>query len=571
MVADHQELQPDITIDAILTEAHGREAATRLRDAIHYHDYRYYALEDPVVSDSEYDRLKRALREWEERYPGVQSPDSPTQKTGVHPAEVLSAVERPAPASSLRSIYDEAKLIHFDDACRRELGRTNVDYVAALGYDGLAVELIYKDGHLAQASTLDNGRAGENITANVKTIRDVPLVLRGQTEWLVPARLVVHGTVYITKSDPQALNEHVGRVSAEKKFCANPRDAVIRSLRQLHPKMTASSPLRIFIHDMAGARNNGFDTYWEVLQALSGWGFKINLERVKLCAGAADAISYYNTVAGERDTLPYEINGVVYKVNRLPDGEAVALHDSDLRWVVAYKFPARQATEGVKNNDRIKRFQKQEIIFHWVQGFPFLCLLISGSLILLSKFHRLDPGTVNSLRIFHKTSATVWVVGLVIAFFFVGFKLHLENMRHMLTWTRDDLNWMYLSARVLFNSKIKVPDAGKFNPGQKINMLLVIGYFFGFFSTGILMWFHGTILISWYVHVALCFNAVGSLGGHLYLSFIHPSTRIGLEGIFHGWVPRKYVEHHHALTLKPDQGIRPPDNSVRAAPLREEQ
>ena len=140
----------------------------------------------------------------------------------------------------------------------------------------------------------------------------------------------------------------------------------------------------------------------------------------------------------------------------------------------------------------------------------------------------------------------------------------------MLTWTKDDLNWMLLSPRVIFNSNIKVPDAGKFNPGQKLNMLLVIGYFFGFLTTGLLMWFRGTILISWYFHVALFFASLGSLGGHLYLSFIHPSTRIGLGGIFHGRVPKKYIEHHHALTLKHDQRVISTDKPVDVPQITKE-
>ncbi len=567
---DHSEFQPDVTIDTINTEGQVRQAAATLREAIHYHDHRYYVLDDPVVSDDDYDQLTRPLRELEERYPDIQSPNSPTQRTGGRPAKALRIVERPAQTLSPRSIYEEAQLIQFDDACRRELGRINVDYVAEPICEGLDVELIYQDGRLVQACTLDEGRIGEDITVNVKTIRELPLVLRSQTQWLVPARLVVHGKVYITKSDFQALNERVGHLSAGQKFFANSRDAVIGSLRQADPKVTASIPLRIFIHDVIGAQKNNFDTHWEVLQALLAWGFKINLERLQLCSGVADAINYYKTVAGVRETLPYEIKGVVYKLDRLSDGETLGLHEGVPRWAMEYKFPAFHNTAGVKNHERIKRFQKQEIIFHWVQGLPFLFLLMSGSLILLSKFHQLEPATVNLLRIFHKVSASVWVVGLVITFFFVGFNLHLANLRQMLTWTMDDLKWMYLSARVMFDSKIKVPDAGKFNPGQKMNMLLVIGYFFGFSMTGVLMWLRGTILISWYLHVALFFAALGSLSGHLYLSFIHPSTRIGLGGIFHGWVPRKYVEHHHGLTLRLDRGIKLPDKSVLIAEITKE-
>ena len=568
--SDHSEFQPDVTLDAINTEAQVRQAAATRREAIHYHNHRYSVMDNRAVSDGNDDQRMRTLRELEERYPNIQSPDSPTQRTGDRPAKASGIVERPAQTLSPRSIYEEAQLIHFDDACRRELGRSNVDYVAEPICEGLDVELIYKDGRLVQACMLDEGRIGDDITANVKTIREVPLVLRSQTEWLVPARLVVHGKVYIAKMDFQALNERVGHLSAGQKFFANPRAAVIGSLRQADPKVTASSPLRVFIHEAIGAQKNDFDTHWEVLQALLAWGFKINLERVQLCSGAAGALNYYKTIAAVREKLPYEIKGVAYKLDRLSDGVTLGLHEGVPRWAMEYQFPACHNTAGVNNHARIKRFQKQEIIFHWVQGLPFLFLLMSGSLILFSKFNQLDPGIVNALRLFHKVTATIWVVGLVITFSFVGFKVHLANLRQMLTWTMDDLKWMYLSARVMFDSKVKVPDAGKFNPGQKMNMLLVVGYFFGFLMSGVLMWFRGTILISWYFHVALFFAALGSLGGHLYLSFIHPSTRIGLGGIFHGWVPRKYVEHHHALTLKLDQGINSPDKSVLSAEITKE-
>ncbi len=531
MVGDHREFQPDIIVDTLNTEVRGTERR---------------------------------------RYPGIQRSDALTQRAVNPRAEAFGVVQRSVRITSLRSIHDKANLIEFDQACRWVLGRSNVDYVAEPACDGLAVELIYQDARLVQVLALTDGLNGEDVTAKVRTIGEVPLLLRSQTERLVPPRLVVHGKVYLTRSDFQVLNEQLGRHSAGRKFFANARDAVIGSLHQLYPEVTASSPLRLFIHDLIGAADDGFDTHWEVLEALLSWGFKINLAQIQHCAGAADAISYYNRVVSIRETLPYDIAGVIYRVARLSDGDALGLQDGVPRSTLLYQFPDLQHAAVGKNHERIKRFQRPEIIYHWVQGLPFLLLLMSGGLILLSKFYQLEPGIINSLRIFHKTSATAWAVGLAIAFFFVGFKLHLENLRLMLTWTKDDLNWMILSPRSLFNSKIKVPDAGKFNPGQKLNMLLVIGYFFGFLTTGLLMWFRGTILVSWYVHVALFFSALGSLGGHLYLSFIHPSTRIGLGGIFHGWVPRKYVEHHHAFTLKHDPGAMAPDKPVQMPQITNE-
>jgi formate dehydrogenase gamma subunit len=531
VVSDYREFHSDATVDTVNTEGTGTE---------------------------------------KQRHPSIQGLDSPTQGAGASRAEAFRVVQRHARTSSPRSIHDKAELIEFDQACRWELGLSTVDYVAEPACDGLAVELIYQDGRLMEASTIADGLNGEDITAAMRTIGEVPLLLRSQTSWLVPERLVVHGKVYITKSDFRALNEELGRQSAGQKFFASPRDAVIGSLRQLYPQVTASSRLRIFINDLIGAPNDDFSTHWEVLEVLLGWGFRINVEQIQHCASVVDAIDYFNTVASIRETLPYETDGVVYRVDRLSDRAALELQDGISPCTVLHKFPARDDTAGVKNSEQIKRFQKSEIIYHWVQGLPFLFLLMSGGLILLSKFYQLEPGIINSLRIFHKFSAAVWAVGLAIAFFFIGFKVHLVNLRQMLTWTKDDLNWMILSALVIFNSKIKVPDAGKFNPGQKLNMLLVISYFFGFLTTGLLMWFRGTILISWYLHVALFFAALGSLGGHLYLSFIHPSTRIGLGGIFHGWVSKKYIEHHHALTLKLDQGAISTDKRVHVPQITKE-
>lgn len=557
----YSEFQPDGALDTVNPEAEIRQATV-----VHHPDHRSYVRNDSAVSGANHEQSARTARELEEQYPNIHSPYSPTQRVGDRPAEALRIFGRPAQTLSRQSIYEEAQFIRFDDACRRGLSRNKVNYVAEPLCDGIDVELIYKNGRLVQAYALDEARIGDDITAHVKTIREVPLTLRSQTERSIPARLAVHGKVYMTKLDFQALNERVGQLSAGQKFFANPRDAVIGSLWQSHPEVTATSRLRIFIHDVIGASKNDFDTHWEVLQALVAWGFTINLEKVKVCSSVADAIHYYNTVAGVRETLPYEAKGVVYRLDRLSDSETLGLHEGVPRWAMEYKFPAFHNTAD-KSHERIKRFQKQEIIYHWVQGLPFLFLLMSGSLILVSKFNQLDPRIINALRVFHKISATLWVIGLIVTFFFVGFKLHLANLRQMLTWTMDDLRWMYLSALVVFDSKIKVPDAGKFNPGQKMNMLLVIGYFFGFSTSGILMWFRGTILIPWYFHVALFFLALGSLGGHLYLSFIHPSTRIGLGGIFHGWVPRKYVEHHHPLTLKLVQGIRSQDKSIPFAEI----
>ncbi|MBU1708626.1 MAG: hypothetical protein KKE17_01345 [Proteobacteria bacterium] len=207
----------------------------------------------------------------------------------------------------------------------------------------------------------------------------------------------------------------------------------------------------------------------------------------------------------------------------------------------------------MSDNNRFKRFEIPEIVLHWAQGTPFLILLISGGLLLASRFYNMDAATYHLLTNIHKTTAVSWVSLTLVSYLLVGPKLHLANLKEILTWGLVDIKWMVNSFRSLYNSAIEIPDAGKFNTGQKINCLLVMGYFFGFALTGFLMWFRGTILVSWYLHASLFFAALSSVSGHLYLSFINPSTRVGLGGIFHGWVPKSYIEHHHALSLPEEE------------------
>ncbi|MFC1524490.1 cytochrome b/b6 domain-containing protein [Thermodesulfobacteriota bacterium] len=198
---------------------------------------------------------------------------------------------------------------------------------------------------------------------------------------------------------------------------------------------------------------------------------------------------------------------------------------------------------------RFKRFEIPEIILHWFQGAPFLVLLITGGMMLASRFYNMDLETFTLLKNLHKIAAVAWATLTPFAYLFIGPRIHFTNLKSVLTWGMADIRWMVLSVRCLFDSNIEIPDAGKFNTGQKINSLLVMAYFFGFAATGFLMWFRGTILVSWYLHASLFFAALSSVSGHLYLSFINPSTRVGLGGIFHGWVPLDYIEHHHALCL----------------------
>jgi formate dehydrogenase gamma subunit len=196
-----------------------------------------------------------------------------------------------------------------------------------------------------------------------------------------------------------------------------------------------------------------------------------------------------------------------------------------------------------------RRFQTSEIILHWVNAIPFLILLLTGALMIYSRFYNISANTLELLRYIHKIFAVVWTVLLGTSFFAVGTRLNLSNLREFFRMGSDDVKWIYLAFKSIFDHSVEVPPAGKFNTGQKINSLLVFFYSTAFPITGVIMWFFGTILIAWYVHAAIFFMAATTVSGHLYLSFINPSTRVGLWGIFHGWVPKSYVAHHHSLTL----------------------
>ncbi|MGC9529111.1 MAG: NAD-dependent DNA ligase LigA [Candidatus Bipolaricaulaceae bacterium] len=340
-----RELKPDVSVDAVQDVEAAREAADRLRRAIRYHNWRYYVLDDPVISDAEYDELVGVLRALEEKFPQLQSPDSPTRTVGFEPREELGAVRHPVPMLSLRAVYDEAEVRRFDETCRRELARPAVEYVAEPKYDGVAVELVYVDGRLAVAATRGDGQVGEDVTPNVRTLPEVPLVLLAEAGLPPPSRLVVRGEVYMRKDEFQTLNRR--RQEAGEPPFANPRNAAAGSLRQLDPRVTAGRPLHVFLYSVVEAEGHRFDTQWQVLESLPQWGLKVNAEWTRLCVGVEEALQYYRELAEARDRLPYEMDGVVYKVNRLADQERLGFRERDPRWALAYKFPPRQATTKV--------------------------------------------------------------------------------------------------------------------------------------------------------------------------------------------------------------------------------
>lgn len=337
-----QDAKPNFDVDKIKSKKDARVAIKKLSDAIHHHNYRYYILDSPVITDSEYDHLLLQLQELEEKFPDLKIATSPTQQVGGAPREELGLVTHPIPMVSLKTVYDEVVVRSFDETVRSDLGISEVEYVAEPKFDGLAVELVYEKGSLVVASTRGDGETGENVTANIKTIKEVPLVLMSHEGMSPPDSLVVRGEVYMSYARFNELNKK-REEEGESRF-ANPRNAAAGSLRQLDSTVTAKRTLQIFLYGVAEATGYSFETQWEALHTLPKWGFKVNTEHARICKGIDEALDYHREVDEKRDDLPYEIDGVVFKVNNIADQERLGMRARDPRWAIAYKFKARQAT-----------------------------------------------------------------------------------------------------------------------------------------------------------------------------------------------------------------------------------
>ncbi|MFP4589634.1 MAG: NAD-dependent DNA ligase LigA [Candidatus Bipolaricaulota bacterium] len=343
---DQPERRPEISLEEIENEKEAEEVAGKLREAIRYHNYRYYVLDDPVISDRDYDQLMQQLQELEEEFPELITPDSPTQQVGGKPQEELGTVEHPQPMLSLQAAYEEEAVRHFDQTCREELGENEVQYVAEPKYDGLAIELIYEDGRLTVASTRGDGETGENVTENIKTIKEIPLALLQENGNPPPPRIVLRGEVYMRKDEFQEMNNR--RIEEGQDPFANPRNAAAGSLRQLDPNVTARRPLHVFVYELAGAEGLGLDTQWETIRTLPQWGLRVNSDWIKFCNGIEEVLEYHQQLAEQRESLPYEIDGVVYKVNELSKREILGFRERDPRWALAYKFQPLRATSEIK-------------------------------------------------------------------------------------------------------------------------------------------------------------------------------------------------------------------------------
>jgi DNA ligase (NAD+) len=308
-----------------------------LRKLIDYHNYRYYAMDQPEISDAEYDRIFRELVDLENRNPEFITADSPTQRVGSAPIEKFLPFRHEIPLLSLENAMNTGEAADFDRRVRKLLGSEgSIDYVAELKMDGLAVELVYEDGVLVGAGTRGDGFMGEDVLLNIKTIRSIPLRLSTNSDYGLPAKLAVRGEVFIDKRDFEALNAERGR-RGESLF-ANPRNAAAGSLRQLDPSITASRPLRALFYGLgAFVSQKEFATQFDLLNGLKLWGLPVN-PRFVLCAGIEEAVGYFEKLAAEREYLPYEIDGMVIKVNDLRLQKQLGEKSRSPRWAVALKF-----------------------------------------------------------------------------------------------------------------------------------------------------------------------------------------------------------------------------------------
>ncbi len=317
---------------------------TRLRELIDYHNYRYYVLDDPEISDAEFDQKMRRLQALEQQQPHLVTPGSPTQRVGGAVAEGFASVEHSPPMLSLQAVYGESEVRRFDERCRSILGASQVEYTAEPKYDGLAVALIYDDRVLVRAATRGDGYVGEDVTSNVRTIRSVPLKLPEGA----PDRLVVRGEVYMLREDFRRLNEM--RQNREEPPFANPRNAAAGSLRQLEPRVTAERPLRVVIYQVAEASGVSIESQWQVLSdLLPAWQMRSPNEAVRFCSSVEEALDYHREWLDGREESPYEIDGVVIKVNSMEQQRQLGFRTRDPRWAVAFKFPARGAITRIQD------------------------------------------------------------------------------------------------------------------------------------------------------------------------------------------------------------------------------
>lgn len=318
----------------------------KLCEEINDHNYRYYVLDDPVISDAAYDRLMRELIELEQHFPELVSPESPSQRVGAPPLSAFETFEHAQPMLSLDNAFDTGELREFDRRVRRFLGPgQEVTYIAEPKLDGLAVELVYENGTFTVGATRGDGIRGENITTNLRTINSVPLRLL-EKKRPAPVRIDVRGEVILKIADFRNLNRQ--REQAGEPVFANPRNAAAGSLRQLDSRITAKRPLDIFCYGVGQISGSEMQNQQELLNALADWGLKVN-PLIQLCSDVPAIIDYYQKMNELRERLPYEIDGIVIKVNEFSLQQQLGQKSRSPRWAIAYKFKALQEVTQIRD------------------------------------------------------------------------------------------------------------------------------------------------------------------------------------------------------------------------------
>jgi DNA ligase (NAD+) len=315
-----------------------KQRIAELRETINYHNYRYYVLDSPEISDAEYDELMKELKQLEAEHPELVTPDSPTQRIGAPPVEAFGVVEHPQPLLSLANAFSYEELAAWHKRVSNLLGGRQFDLVCEPKIDGLAVALTYVDGLLATGATRGDGYRGEDITQNLKTVRSIPLSVPREA----PPRFEVRGEVYLPKAGFKKLNEE--RAKEELPLFANPRNAAAGSVRQLDSSITARRPLDIFVYGLGWAEGKAVpDTHWEIMQYLKSLGFKIN-PNIALRHSLDEVEKYHQSWVESREKFPYEADGIVVKVNSIALQQELGTVAHEPRWAIAYKFPAVQGT-----------------------------------------------------------------------------------------------------------------------------------------------------------------------------------------------------------------------------------
>ncbi len=320
-----------------------KKKIANLREKIRHHDYRYYVLSEPEISDKEYDDLMRELKSWEDKYPQYKSEDSPTVRLSGGILEGFKSVKHRQKMLSLDNTYSFAELKEWAERVQKGLRGEKVEYVVELKIDGLSANITYKQGRLAIGATRGDGETGEDVTGNIKTIRAIPLSLLGNDP---PALIEIRGEVYMDRQDFTALNKE--KEKAGEVLFANPRNAASGSLKLLDTNIVAKRRLNFFAHSLGDYQGTEIKSQWEFLEKLKVWGVRTN-PHSKLCKDLDEVIAYCKSWQEKREKLSYAMDGMVVKVNSLLQQKKLGFTLKSPRWAVAYKFPAQQATTTVKN------------------------------------------------------------------------------------------------------------------------------------------------------------------------------------------------------------------------------